>query len=219
MNFRKIALFFRHKKFKNVRVKNEDITILCNNCTAGTMYNDLMIRFNTPTINLYFGTLSDFYFFCVNLKKYVDNGFFTKTDLIESKKGFPNASIGLLKCEGLPSLEIHFLHYKSFEEGVKKWNERCKRINFKKIFILIEATNENAEQLKMFDNFIYPITAFTNKETFLEFSNVMPFYEKYGADEKHPILKMVNIFGKRGYDSFDFVEKIFNFNFNNGEKL
>lgn len=36
----------RYKK----RLRNRDISILCNNCTGGFVLHDLGIRFNSPTI-------------------------------------------------------------------------------------------------------------------------------------------------------------------------
>ena len=54
-NLRKITLWFRHRKFRNEVLKNEDVTILCNCCIGGAMYNDLGLKFLSPTINLFFG--------------------------------------------------------------------------------------------------------------------------------------------------------------------
>ncbi len=178
------------------------------------MYHDLGLCFNSPTINLYFATLEQFYLFCKNIKQYSEYGKLTKADKVEKKADFPNAPIGLLKCKNLPSLEIHFLHYRTFDEAKDKWIERTKRINYKKIFVVIEAVDENAEKLEIFKKLNYPVVAFTNKDIDLSFAKNMKFYKKYGADEKHPILKLVNIFGKRGYDSYNFVDEIFNYNFN-----
>lgn len=39
---------YRHK------LKNENFTIISNNCIAGVLYKDLNKKFNSPTINLYF---------------------------------------------------------------------------------------------------------------------------------------------------------------------
>lgn len=212
-NIRFFPLFLRKLKFGNIEIVNPDVTIISNNCTGGIMYHDLGLRFNSPTINLYFASIEEFNCYCRHLKEYSEHGKIIKSNIVEKKMGFPNAPIGILKCPNLPPLEIHFLHYKSFEEAKTKWEDRSKRINFNKIFIVMEATNDNAEKLKLFKDINYPIVAFTNKELDLPFAMNMKFYKKYGADDKHPILKLVNIFGKRGYDSYNFVKEIFNHNF------
>lgn len=213
-DIRSFPLFLRKLRFKHKKIINSDVTIISNNCTGGIMYHDLGLRFCSPTINLYFASIEEFYCYCKHIVEYSKFGKIIETNKKETKAGFPNAPIGILKCVNLPSLEIHFLHYKSFKEAKEKWIERTKRINYKKIFVVIEAVNENAAKLEIFKKLNYPIVAFTNKDIDLSFAKNMKFYKKYGADEKHPILKLVNIFGKRGYDSYNFVDEIFNYNFN-----
>ena len=128
---RNISLKFRKFRFNKKKI-DQTVTIISNNCTGGTMYNDLGLQFLSPTINLYFGEDGSFYNFLTNLKKYCENGHLIKTDKKECKKGFPNSPIGLLKCDGLPDIEIHFLHYNDFDSAKNKWIERCKRINYEK---------------------------------------------------------------------------------------
>lgn len=45
----------RHKRFEKISIKHKDVTILSNCCIGGTMYNDLGLKFLSPTINLFFG--------------------------------------------------------------------------------------------------------------------------------------------------------------------
>ena len=35
-------------------LKNKDFTIISHNCVGGVIYHDLGLKFNTPTINLFF---------------------------------------------------------------------------------------------------------------------------------------------------------------------
>ena len=39
---------------KRARLVKEDISILCNNCTGGFILHDLGLRFDSPTINMFF---------------------------------------------------------------------------------------------------------------------------------------------------------------------
>lgn len=36
------------------RLKNKNFSLITNNCTGGFIYHDLGLRFNSPTINLFF---------------------------------------------------------------------------------------------------------------------------------------------------------------------
>ena len=52
------------------RLKNNSFTLITNDCTAGAIYKDLHVRFNTPTINLYMNA-DDFLKFVNNLSQYM----------------------------------------------------------------------------------------------------------------------------------------------------
>lgn len=50
-------VFYRNKillKKVKPRIKNKKFTLLCNNCNGGVILNDLGLKFNTPTINMFF---------------------------------------------------------------------------------------------------------------------------------------------------------------------
>ena len=127
----------------------------------------------------------------------------------QKKEKINGAPIGMLVCENLPTIEIHFLHYNSFEEAKTKWEERSKRINFNKVFLLIEAKDDHEHNLIneylalpykkiIFTNIPYDTTASVIK---------MPFYTKH---PKGNITSFVGVLGKKGYDDFDFITQIFN---------
>ena len=195
-------------KIRRLRIGNcsdaqDDVSIFCNCCIGGAMYHDLRKRFMSPTINLYFAH-HHFIDFVLNLKDYLENG-----HLLDSGRKEPtnNAPIGLLKCQGLPTLEIHFLHYHSFEDAYDKWFSRCKRVNYQKIFLVIEAkdTHEH-ELLNEYVNLPYNKIIFTNLESDSS-KNIMHmnFYDRF----KKPITSYTSIFAKKGYDQFDFKKAIF----------
>lgn len=64
-----IRLRFVAPKIRN-RLKKRDISILCNNCTGGFILHDLGLRFDSPTINMFFHGL-DFFDFVEHLEHYV----------------------------------------------------------------------------------------------------------------------------------------------------
>lgn len=198
----------RQKKFKKyMPLKNNDVSIMCNCCIGGGMYHDLQLQFLSPTINLYFSHHC-FIDFIIHLKEYIFNGFLIESDKKEETNGAP---LGILKCEGLPDIEIHFLHYSNFDIAKQKWIERSKRINYKKIFLVIEAKEEH--ELSLIDEYLalpYPKIIFTNIETSKKDVLFMDYYKR---KPNKPITSYYGFSGKKGYDQFDFVNVIFNGNY------
>lgn len=198
--------FFRNR-VDRYRLKNDGFTIISNTCIAGKIYHDLGMRFFTPTINLYIKP-EDFVKFCANIDYYLEQA-------ITEVKGNYKYPVGKLG-----DIYLYFKHYKTFDEGVSKWNERKKRINWNKIFIMMtdrhldienDAVASSCED-SVFEQF--DALPYENKVCFcakqhrqkscyqlLEFSNK----ECVGV-----ITEIVNIFGKRMYQlsNFDYVEWI-----------
>ncbi|WP_049203095.1 DUF1919 domain-containing protein [Proteus mirabilis] len=119
--------FFRFFKKRSYRNKNKEknITIISSNFIGGCIYNDLGLKFNSPTINLFFEA-NNYIKFCKNLKYYLN------VELIESKNTKTTYPIGILD-----DIEIHFLHYSNFFEAKKKWDSRKKRVNYEKLFFIM----------------------------------------------------------------------------------
>ena len=55
---------------KRRKLEKKDISILCNNCTGGFILHDLGIRFDSPTINMFFHNL-DFFDFVEHFEYYI----------------------------------------------------------------------------------------------------------------------------------------------------
>lgn len=110
------------------RLKNKDITILSSNCTGGLVYHDLGLQFLSPTVNLSIDS-PDFVKMVSNLKYYMS---LDPVEFVDERYECPCGMIG--------DIEVHFTHYKTFEEGRNKWNERKKRINYDNIYVI---TNDN----------------------------------------------------------------------------
>ena len=153
---RKNILLFFNKFGSNTRkkeLKNEKITIISNNCFAGVTYEYLNLPYYSPTIGLYFFAeeyikfLKKFKYYVtlpleevdINVSKYKD-------ELIKLKQ--ENVVLGKIG-----DVEIVFLHYLNFEDAKKKWEKRCKRINYDNIIFKFNDQNLCTEQhLKEFNN-------------------------------------------------------------------
>ena len=127
----------RHFIVPQLRAKlsNNDVTILCNNCTAGFVYHDFGMKFKTPTINLFFHGL-DFFEFIEHLDYYLHQPLLQ----IPNPQYDPAAPDYLLAIlsggTDLKDIELHFLHYNFFEKAQEKWEARKKRINPDNLFLI-----------------------------------------------------------------------------------
>ena len=156
-NTRKVsAKIFRKNKVRklNREIEDRDFTIISQFCAGGLLYHDLKMKFLSPTINLAFDG-PDFVKFCSNLEKYLN------VELVEIKTDEVSYPVGRLG-----DVEIRFVHYKTFEEAKKKWEERSKRINFEKIVVMAHDRDgmNSDECMAAFDKLPYKKVMYTSKE-------------------------------------------------------
>lgn len=132
---RRIILFVRKKNSyrfrKNINLKireqlknTPNFTIFSNNRLGGVFYHDAGREFTSPLINTAMDG-EDFLKFVMNPKYYLN----CDMEFIEwPGRNFPIAR--------LDDIEINFVHYKTKEECIEKWNRRKKRIVWNNIFIV-----------------------------------------------------------------------------------
>ncbi len=134
--------FYEIRRFFVKRsVKNKDFSIISNNCWAGRVYQYLDMPYLSPTAGLYFFA-PDYIKFVSDLRRYLD----TPLQFIEAKeskyyeelkkRNHTDKPIGILD-----DVEIVFLHYKTKEEALEKWNRRKERVNFDNIIIKFSRMN------------------------------------------------------------------------------
>lgn len=199
----------RYKK----RLRNRDISILCNNCTGGFVLHDLGIRFNSPTINMFFHGL-DFFDFVEHFEYYIQQ------PLIENKN--PNYGsitttypVAILNGgEKYRNLELHFLHYSSFEEAKDKWNKRKERLNMNgdNLYLIWsfvgmekdEKLYQRAQNLPVKNKVIF-VNHPVDIEKYPSFFYIKGFENNKGLGI---ISQYSGFWGKRYYDQFDFVNWI-----------
>lgn len=191
----KISKRFRKRIINKNRkkLKNYDFSILSSNCNGCIITHELGIRFNTPTVNLFFNA-EDFLKFISNLNYYIN------LELEDMKfEKFPRGKLG--------DLTINFLHYKSFEEAKKKWDERKKRINFNNLFIMTtDRDGCTYEMIKQFDELPYKNKVIFTHKYYPEFKSA--YYIK-GFENEKEVCKLSdykNFIGNKYFDDFDYVE-------------
>ena len=153
-------LFLRRYPYLKRIEKNlkRDTSIISSNCFAGRLMQDVGMEYNTPTLGLWFMP-DDFQKFCSNIEYYLNSEIrekkHSKNELGEYKRThrlkhpYPVGSIG-------NDVEVHFLHYHTFEEAVEKFKRRANRINLNSlIMIAFEQNGCTEEDVKIFDAIPY----------------------------------------------------------------
>lgn len=185
-------------RINNMRknIKNTTVSFLCPNCLGGILFHDLGLQFKSPTVNLMMFQ-KDFLKFVLDMDRYLN------TDFIFFKHkdyDFP--------CAKLDDITVHFTHYISEEEAIKKWKDRASRINKDNIFVFLAEgdglTKEDILSLRTLN--AKGILVFTaNDYPDIEYALQIKKYKKNGAVGN--ILKKSFVSGKREYEKhFDFVK-------------
>lgn len=137
---------------------DDDTSIITSNCFAGRIMQDLGMKYNTPTLGLYF-MYPDYIEFLQHLEYYLTEakiqfvehskyplGDERRADWTNKRHWYP---IGLLDGK----VEVHFLHYHSEEEAATKWYRRAKRVNFDKLLVVgMDQNLCKEEDMKNFEN-------------------------------------------------------------------
>lgn len=113
--------------------------------------------------------------------------------------------IGLLNGK----IHIHFIHYKSFDEVISKWNSRLQRVNYQDIrIIMTENDGCTYEDLVAFDKLPYRNkVVFTHKPyPEIKSSFYIRGFEKLGRVAF--VMGWKGLFGRRNCDTFDWVSFI-----------
>jgi uncharacterized protein (DUF1919 family) len=102
-------------------LKNKEFILVSNNCWGYQLYSQLNRTYNTPFVGLFL--YPDCY---IKLLNDFENNLLTPLTFIEKSKYSQeklNYPIGTIN-----DIEIHFMHYKSEEEAIGKWQRRVQRL-------------------------------------------------------------------------------------------
>lgn len=129
------------------KLKNHDFTIISNTCVGGVITHYVGEQFRSPTVNLIIYE-EQFITFCKHLKEYSVCKVDKPTE--EEAKQFASLKypVGVLRgCDGLPDINLLFVHYKTFEEAKQKWEERFKRVNYDDLYIIMDRGVEASDEI------------------------------------------------------------------------
>lgn len=191
--YRKILRWRTDKRNRSL-LKNKDITIISANCVGGVIYHDLGLAFYSPTINLFFYA-PDYVKFVSNLEHYLH------CELIETKSEFD------YPCALCDDITLHMVHYQSFEEGKRKWEERIKRINYNNLyFIMVDRDGCDEKDIIAFDNIPYKNKVFLTYKDRPEINCAVCIPESSEGNQIRDLCQYKSRFtGERWLDKFDYV--------------
>lgn len=188
------------------RLSNHNPSIIANNCNGGVIYHDLGLKFNSPTVNLYF-PFPDFVRFCERLEHYLS---LPKSAMREGPAVPEGCPTGLLE-----DIMLVFVHYPTFEQARDKWFDRAKRVNMDNLFLMLAQRDGcTDDDVRAFDALPYDHkVAFTSKPIpDAVCSCFLPGFVGEGCVKV--LTEYTSRFtGRRIIDAFDYVE------FLNGVKL
>lgn len=193
---RKIRLIILRSK-----LKNKTPTIISNSCKGTFMYHDLKLKFNSPTINLFFSA-EDYIKFLEKMDFYIG------LELVEKEDNNQDYPIGTLG-----DIQIHFMHYDTFESAKSKWNERCSRIDKDNMYIVMdEGADCTYNILQRFDALKYNNKVIFTHKVYNEFKSAFYIkgFEKLGYCKE--LFNYDKSKVKRYYENFDYIS------FLNGKK-
>jgi uncharacterized protein (DUF1919 family) len=188
--------FFRIRVNKrNInRLNNTNPTIISSNCNGGVILHDLNLKFLTPTINMFMFP-KDYLKFVGNLNEYLADD--AELVQVESSETYPVGK--------LIDVEIHFMHYNSFDEARKKWNERRKRVQLDNLFLMMtDRDGCEYKDIVEFDKLPFRKVIFTNRP----YPEIKSAFYIRGFEHKSSVgvlSEKKNLWGKRYLDEFDFV--------------
>ena len=108
-------------------------------------------------------------------------------------------------------IHIHFVHYKTFDDGVKKWKERATRVHLDNMVVFLTTRDGCKDStLARFEQLPYAQRICYTNEPHTEYPHCKHARLDNGKDLKGYISDMVNIWGKRAFEcnGFDYVEFI-----------
>ncbi len=185
------------------RLKNFSPTLVCSNCTGGFIYHWLGLKFTSPFINLFLWP-KDFVTALENWEEFITS----KIEQVDLGLQYP---VGRIITKG-GTIDIHFMHYSSFQEALKKWNDRKTRMEKdpNKIGFMLTNWEEDEAILERFSKL-----PFRNKIAFtpgklkdIPFTFNLRGLQKIKSPKQLYYTAKYN--GKRFIDQFDYIEFINN---------
>lgn len=191
----------RRRINKNYRknLKNKNCSIIAMNCIGGVVSHELGLRFNSPTVNLWFKP-EEFIRFLSRLEYYLYDCKICMDENISNQYGYPVGK--------LDDINVYFTHYESFEQAERKWNERLQRINMDNLYIImVEKDGCTEEDIFAFENLKYKHKVIFTAKEYPQYHSTyyIPRSEVDENNVKNLCDYQSKFTGKRWLDEFDWT--------------
>lgn len=129
------------------RHDGSDFSIVSNNCWGGSVYQSLRRPYLSPFVGMflmapcYLRLLDDLRGHLAHPPRPLDESRYEAIRLTRGRES-PRYPIGVLGDE----VEVHFLHYATWEEARAKWIRRSERIRWDRLFVKFGDQNESSDE-------------------------------------------------------------------------
>lgn len=176
------------------RLKNNNFSIISCNCLGAMITHDLLQPQLSPTVNLFIKA-DDYIRFLSNLKEYLK---MDMVQVVDDSKPYPVGMVG--------DVRLYFVHYKTFDDAKKKWQERCRRIKWDNLYIIFsERDGCTYEHLIQFDELPYEHKIVFVHTPCPEIKSSYYFSGFENKGEVGDITDFKGFLGRRKYDKWDYV--------------
>lgn len=189
-------LWLRVLRHKN---KNHDFSLITNDCVGGVISHDLGEQFRSPTVNLWIPNHC-YLEFVQELRYYLSCD-------MEEVRGhtcdYPVGQIVPADSEHIP-IELHFMHYPTFEDAYNKWMERRARVNYDRLYFIWHFDGNDPKRLRIFDQLQARTIAIVHEPT--EGLSSVQTVDCYREEPRNgKILEVIPSTGKRYLDEVDYL--------------
>ena len=114
------------------RLNSKKFTIVSNNCWGAEIYRELGLQYQTPFVGIaifapcYIKLVKDLPKYMGETLKFTNISRYSSSLMDDSKLPSHSYPIGILGED----IEIHFYHYKNFNDAYEKWTRRCDRVDW-----------------------------------------------------------------------------------------
>lgn len=155
-------IIYRFKIIRNSKkIKNNDITLISQNCLGGVIYHDFGMPLNSPTINMFIED-ENFVKLVENIEHYLS---ITPQPVCDRYIDPIDPSIIYPKIR-IDDIELCCLHYNDCNDAIDAWERRKARVNLNNIVVIANSWNlhDNLDLIKRVCSTKYKTVCFCDKE-------------------------------------------------------
>ena len=152
------CIYEMKRRIRYICLKDNDISIITNNCLGGKLAHDFGLMLNSPVVNMQMAP-EDFVQFCGNLDFYLKKQLEEVKEINEDcKEKFRSVGGGEIDfpVARLENIYLYLQHYHTFEEAYRAWERRKERIKARKFYILTVKIDQQLSNIEKFDELPLP---------------------------------------------------------------